>query len=492
MGITSPKKVRVRFAPSPTGFLHIGSLRTALYNYLFARKHGGTFILRIEDTDKTRFVPGAVENLLKVLAWCGIAPDEGVTDGGEKGDSGPYVQSARLDIYKKYADELIEIGAAYYCTCTPERLEELRKEQHEKKMPTRYDGKCRRVAGESLRRREISLATPNTPYVIRLKIPEKGSTKFFDMIRGEVEFENSLIDDQVLMKSDGYPTYHLANVVDDHFMKITHVIRGEEWLSSTPKHILLYQAFGWKPPEFAHLPLLLNADHSKLSKRQGDVAVEDYIKKGYLREALINFVATLGFNPRADKELYTLDELVSEFDLAKVNKSGAVVNFEKLDWMNGNYIRRMPLDELVALAMPHLPTTDTRLARSVIALEQERLKNLSNLKEGTEFFFVDQLQYEPGILVWKKTTRETVGPNLTHLHEFLSNYSGSWGAETLEQEIKTWLGTRGGAVGETLWPMRVALAGREASPPPFQIAAILGKEKTLKRLQYAIGLAKKL
>ncbi|MDO8505047.1 MAG: glutamate--tRNA ligase [bacterium] len=493
--IKDPKKPRVRFSPSPTGFLHIGSLRTALYNYLFARKFGGVLLLRIEDTDQARSVPGGVENIIRTLEWAGIECGEGPYlkstvnskqfTVNEKGNYGPYVQSARLDIYKKYAEELLEKGSAYICTCTSERLEEVRKNQIANKQAPRYDGKCRDgVASESSRQ--------NGTYVIRLKVPKTGETTFTDLVHGEMSFENKLIDDQVLMKSDGYPTYHLANVVDDHLMEITDIMRGEEWLSSTPKHVLLYNAFEWKPPKFAHLPLLLNADHSKLSKRQGDVAVDDYIKKGYLPEALLNFVALLSWNPRADKELYTVDELMAEFDIAKVNKSGAVVNFEKLDWMNGCYIRKKPLEELVELAMPYLPTNDKKLAKEVIALEQERLKKLSDLKGATEYFFVDQPLYESAILVWKKMKKESVVPNLTGLHIFLSQYTGIWDAENLECEIKVWIEGDSRGVGEVLWPMRVALSGATASAPPFQIATILGKEKTLQRIQYAIELAKKL
>ena len=466
-------KVRVRFAPSPTGFLHIGGLRTALYNYLFAKKHGGQFILRIEDTDRTRAVEGGVENIISTLKWCGLQWDEG-----------PYVQSQRLEIYKKYAQELVGQGSAYYCACTPERLEQVRQEQMARKEAPRYDGHCRKLGV----RDQVS----GVSFVVRLKVPEKGSTKFSDIIHGEMEFENKLIDDQVLMKSDGYPTYHLANVVDDHEMKISQVIRGEEWLPSTHKHILLYKAFGWKPPQFAHLPLLLNANHSKLSKRQGDVAVEDYIKKGYLREALINFVALLGFNPRADKELYTLDELIAEFDLTKVNKSGAVVNFEKLNWMNGSYIRQMPVAELVKLAMPYLPAVNAETAREIVALERERIKKLSDLTDSTEYLTNEQLHYEPEILVWKKSPKAAIGPILQALYDYLEQYRGAWHAAELEDAIKIWIKSENRGVGEVLWPMRVALSGRMASPPPFDIAAILGKARALARIEYAIKLAKKL
>ena len=389
-------------------------------------------------------------------------------------------------------------GSAYYCVCAPERLEQLRQEQMARREPTRYDGKCRTTLEAKLlpAAQHKSLAS-----VVRLKVPGQGSTKFKDIIRGEVEFENKLIDDQVLLKSDGFPTYHLANVVDDHLMKITHVIRGEEWLPSAPKHVLLYKAFKWKPPQFAHLPLLLNSDHSKLSKRQGDVAVEDYIKKGYLREALLNFVALLGWNPRADKELYTIGELIKEFDLSKVNKAGAVVNFEKLDWMNGEYIRARNTDELAQLCIPYLveagyinefPISNFQFLMKIVGLEQDRLKKLSDIVEATEFFFVDPPHYEPEILVWKKMNKTDVANNLQKLREFLLRYTGKWEASELERSIKSWIEKEGRGVGETLWPFRVALSGRRASPPPFDIAAILGKEKTVKRIEYAIKLAKKL
>ncbi len=540
------QKVRVRFPPSPTGFLHIGSLRTALYNYLFARKHGGEFILRIEDTDRARAVEGGVENIIRTLEWAGLEYDEGPVfhnppqpsltlregdrsvpplrvRGGEpppqrgeeglriveQGDYGPYVQSARLDLYKKYADELLEKGSAYVCTCSSERLEELRKEQMAKKLPPKYDGQCRGlgIRGQGL----------GTSFVVRLKVPETGITTYDDIVHGKMEFSNALIDDQVLMKSDGYPTYHLANVVDDHLMKITHVIRGEEWLSSTPKHVLLYQAFGWEPPIFAHLPLLLNADHSKLSKRQGDVAVEDYIKKGYLPEALLNFVALLGFNPRADKELYTIEELIDEFDLTKVNKSGGVVNFEKLDWMNGNYIRKKTVSDLTELCIPYLlgagliknaEEISSAWLQKIVWLLQDRLKKLEDIAAEAELFLVEQPNYEPALLIGKKMTKESVLPSLRGLYSFLTSWPG-WEQEKrpltaielsqikvlidrFENEVKKWIQDRGVWVGEVLWPMRVALSGKQESPPPFNIALILGKEKTLKRIEYAIKLAEKL
>src|SRR3989339_1628550 len=338
--------VKTRFSPSPTGFLHIGSLRTALYNYLFAKKHGGTFLVRVEDTDRERLVEGAVESLIRTLETVGITYDEGpiLVDGrlSEKGPNGPYTQSQRLPIYKEHAQKLVEQGSAYYCFCSKERLEELRNQQQIAKLQTKYDRQCLKLDHEEISRR---LAAGES-HVIRLQIPD-GETTFQDEIRGPITISNSEIDDQVLMKADGYPTYHLAVVVDDHLMGVTHIIRGEEWISSVPKHVLLYNAFGFPMPSFAHLPLILNADKSKLSKRQGDVAVEDYLAKGYLPEALVNFVALLGFNPTGDREIYSLQELIDAFDLSCVNKSGAVFDHQKLDWMNGQYIKQLTNEELV-------------------------------------------------------------------------------------------------------------------------------------------------
>ncbi|MEK7189941.1 MAG: glutamate--tRNA ligase, partial [Patescibacteria group bacterium] len=350
----------VRFAPSPTGFLHVGSLRTALYNFLFARQHNGDFILRLEDTDRARYVAGAAESLLKTLAAAGLDWDEGpMLSDKEKGKFGPYVQSERMEIYKKYAAELVDKDRAYYCFCPAERLEKLRQTQQANKQPTMYDGLCCGLDRSSVAKN----LKENKPHVIRLAVPKEGMTKFKDIIRGEVEFENKLIDDQVLVKSDGFPTYHLANVVDDHLMKITHVIRGDEWLSSTPKHIVLYDAFGWDAPRFAHIPLLLNPDKSKLSKRQGDVAVEDYLKKGYLPEVLINFMALLGWNPGTEQEIFSLSKLIKAFDISKAQKAGAVFNLEKLDWMSGEYIKKMPVGELVKKCLPFLQEANYDLGK---------------------------------------------------------------------------------------------------------------------------------
>ena len=502
------KKIRTRFAPSPTGYLHVGSLRTALYNYLFACHNGGSFILRIEDTDRSRYVEGSIENLIKILDLVGLEYDEGVIlDNNRKiinkGNFGPYTQSRRLDIYKKHADELLKNDYAYFCFCSQERLEEMRKEQQERKLPPMYDGKCK-----SLDEKEIGeMIKKNVPRTIRLKVPKEGFIEFEDRIYGKIKIENKLIDDQVLVKSDGYPTYHLASVVDDHLMGISHVIRGEEWLPSTPKHILLYKAFGWKTPEFAHLPLLLNPDKSKLSKRQGDVAVEEYFKKGYLPEALLNFVLLLGWNPKTEEEIFSLEEMTKRFDLSGVNKTGAVFNIEKLDWINGIYIRNTPTEKLAELCVPYLkkagliekiPDTKYQISstgekisfdylKKVIALEQERMKKLSEIGELVKFIFVDRLEYKKELLVWKKMKPEEVKNNLELAYNELEKLDGkNFTKDNLEKVLRKSMEEKNIRTGELLWPLRVALTGLKGSPGPFEVAEVLGKKKVLKRIEEGI------
>ena len=489
-------QVRTRFAPSPTGFLHVGGLRTALFSYLFARKHGGKFLVRIEDTDRERFVEGGIENMIRSLQWAGVTVDEGVTMSDAQvlqiGDKGPYIQSERLEIYHKYIVELLGKGAAYYCFCTKERLDELRKVQELKKQATGYDGHCRTLSEKEV----ADQLAQNVSHVIRLKMPREGETVFEDMIRDTVKFENKLVDDQVLIKSDGFPTYHFAVVVDDHLMEITHVIRGEEWISSTPKHIMLYQHFGWEAPQFAHLPLLVNEQKQKLSKRHGDVSVEDFKEKGYIPEALVNFVAFLGWNPGGDREIFSLAELEQAFDIAKVSKSPAVFNREKLDWYNKQYMAKMADVELTARALPffvneglvpHDQTADSNLQK-IVLLEKERAATLKELANALGFIFADTLEYELELLVWKKSTREDAAKKLDLVATFLKTIpEEQWTAETLEQETMRWVHQREFGVGDVLWPMRVALSGQKNSPGPFEIAAALGKEKALSRLQAAVG-----
>jgi len=480
---------RTRFAPSPTGYLHIGSLRTALYAYLLAKKNNGEFLLRIEDTDRERFVADGTANILKTMYWAGLVPDEGVVlnKNGEieqKGKCGPYIQSERLDIYQKYAQKLIDDGKAYYCFCSSERLAELRNVQQANKQPTGYDGQCREIDVNEAKKRIAN----GEKYVIRMKMPREGETVFNDLIRGEIKVKNELVDDQVIMKTDGFPTYHLAVVVDDYEMKITHVIRGEEWISSTPKHLKLYEYFGWTAPQFAHLSLLLNPDKSKLSKRQGDVAVEDYIKKGYLPEAVINFVVFLGWNPGTDKELFSLEELVQEFSLEKVGKSGAVFNLEKLDWYNQQYLKKLNDKELVEAARPFLPVAkdwDDKKLAGVLGLEKERIKTLSELPEALGFVFVLP-DYKGETLVWKKSSVEETKNILDELSTLLNNFSvQEWNKEKLESVVGEWIAKKGCGNGVALWPLRVALSGQQNSPGPFEIAAVLGKDESLRRIKLA-------
>lgn len=453
--------VRVRIAPSPTGYLHIGTLYTALFNVLFARHHKGSFIVRIEDTDRSRFVEGAQEAILRTLDWAGIPPDEG-----------PFVQSTRLEIYSDHVQQLLDAGKAYWCNCTSERLDEMRKLQEANRTHLGYDGHCR----------ELGLTEG---LVVRLKVPESRSFDFIDMIRGDISIQAGEVDDQVLLKSDGFPTYHLAVVVDDHLMGISHVIRGEEWISSTPKHILLYEAFGWEKPEFAHLPLLLGADRKKLSKRKGDVSVQQYIDNGYLPEALLNFLATQAWNPTSDREIYTMQELVDVFDIHRVNTGGSIVNFEKLDWMNGQYIRMKSVEELADLVKPFLKTELSReVLLKAVTLVQDRLVVLSDFEKFASFVW-ELPEYDKTLLVWKKGSaaqNQVILPELIKFFEGLPD--DQFEAGILETTLKAWIAEKGFNNGEVLWPLRVALAGLEQSPPPFAIASALGKTETLRRLHW--------
>jgi len=464
--------VRVRFAPSPTGYLHIGGLRTALYNYLYAKNQGGVFVLRIEDTDRERYVEGAVEKLIETLRLVGLNHDEG-----------PFVQSERNELYQKYGQQLLGQGHAYKCFCSKERLDEVRKQQQLAKMPTKYDRRCSELSDDEVQ----SKINADEPFVIRMKIPE-GKTVFDDVIRGKITIENKEVDDQVLIKSDGFPTYHLANVVDDHEMKITHVIRGEEWLSSVPKHVILYQMFEWEAPAFAHLPLILNPDKSKLSKRQGDVAVEDYLAKGYLPEALINYVATLGYNPKGDQEVYDLEEFIKLFDLSKVNSSGAVFNVEKLDWMNGHYIREKSVDDLVKLVQPFLDKeVDADLLNKIVVIEQERLVRLDQIVEIVDMYIKDP-EYDSEILIWKKADQEDAKQNLSAAIEFIESMEDKdfKSVDLVEKAIKGYISSKELQNGNVLWPIRVALSGKKASPGPFELIWVLDKKETLKRLRQAL------
>ncbi len=491
--------IKTRFAPSPTGYLHVGGLRTALYSYLFAKKNSGKFILRIEDTDRERYVSDGIANILKSLYWAGVIPDEGVQmkengDVYQTGDcGGSYIQSERLPIYRKYVDELLEKGDAYYCFCTSERLEELRQLQQLNKLPTGYDRHCREIPLEEAKKR----VAQGEKYIIRMKMPLSGETSFVDKVKGEVTIKNELVDDQVILKSDGYPTYHLAVVVDDHSMGVTHIIRGDEWISSVPKHINLYKMFGWEIPTMAHLPLLLNSDKSKLSKRQGDVSVEDYQKKGYLPQALTNFVAFLGWNPGDEREIFSLEELVKEFSLEKIGKSGAVFNLEKLDWYNSHYIRALQGEDLLVQATPFILEaklmTEAEMQNKkdwllkALTLGKERANTLVQLAENIAFL-LKNLDYQKELLVWKKGSLEEVKTILPELKELLNNFSvQNFESKNLQEKIGEWTTQKGYSNGSVLWPWRVALSGMEKSPPPFDIAEVLGKEEVIKRIEEALN-----
>lgn len=481
------KQVKTRFAPSPTGYVHVGSLRTALYNYLFAKKHGGTFLLRIEDTDQKRFVDGATENLMQVLKYFDLNWDEG-----------PYFQSERTEIYRAHAQKLLDAGKAYRCFCTPERLEKMREEQQASKQMPKYDRQCLHLSPEEIQ----SHLDAGTPFVVRQLIPDE-ELNFHDLIRGNMSFHGRDVDDQVLIKSDNFPTYHLANVVDDHEMEVTHVIRGEEWLPSTPKHVWLYQAFGWEPPQFAHIPLLLNPDKSKLSKRQGDVAAEDFIKKGYLKEAMINFIAFLGWNPGTEQEIFTLGELVQEFSLERVHKGGAVFDTDKLDWMNGHYIREKTPVELAKMLLPNLQKLGVRLTPQnldegisevandflkYIACIQTRMKSLNDGPEMLRPFLLESFDYDLSLFTHEKMrvdkamTIMAIENSIPAL-EKLTNYNDEDAIKTALTDVIEKLGVKNGQV---LWPIRVALTNEQYSPGTFELIQVMGKEKTLHHLKNAL------
>lgn len=489
--------VRTRFAPSPTGYVHVGGLRTALYNYLFAKKHGGKFILRIEDTDQTRLVAGAAENIEKILEWAGLTPDESPKQGG---NFGPYTQSQRLAIYKQYCEKLIAERKAYYCFSTPEELEEVRKLQQKQGLQPKYNRKwLPESLGGSMPESKIKEALDSgLPKVVRMKVPDGVTVKVHDVIRGTVEFDSAVIDDQVLLKADGFPTYHLAVVVDDHLMKITHVIRGEEWLSSTPKHVLLYDFFGWEKPVYAHVPLLLNPDRTKLSKRQGDVAVEDYIKKGYSRDALLNFVALLGWNPGSgsEQEIFSLEELLSQFSIEHVGKSGAIFNLEKLSWIEKEHIRRTRDEELARAIRPilqdALKTRQTELPVAVITSDayltavakemKERVHFLSEFVSFSDYFFFEPERYEEEAV--KKRWKENTNALLLAFSAQLDALPAFSAAE-IESALKTFCESKGVKVAEMVHPIRLAVSGKSFGPSLFHMLEILGKDAVRRRIQLA-------
>ena len=477
--------IRTRFAPSPTGFMHIGNLRTALYEYLIARSKGGQFILRIEDTDQGRYVEGAMDAVLETLRMTGITYDEGPGVGG---DYGPYIQSERKDIYLEYAKQLIQRGAAYYCFCSKERLDALRTSEG---VAFNYDRHCLGLSQDEI---EKNLAE-GKPYVIRQLVPREGKTTFSDVVYGDITVDNDTLDDQILIKSDGLPTYNFANVIDDHLMKITHVVRGNEYLSSTPKYNILYQAFGWEIPVYIHLPSIMKDAHTKLSKRNGDASFQDLIQKGYLPEAILNYIALLGWSPKgenAEREFFTLPELAEIFEISGISKSPAVFDIEKLRWMNAEYMKKLTPDEFFEKAEPWLKKAISNPAvnlRQVAALVQSRCEILSDLPERVDF--IDKLpDYEPELYIHKKskTNLENSLETLTELLPVLQAQD-DWSNEALYETLVAVAAERGVKNSIILWPLRVAVSGKASTPGgATELMDILGKNESLRRINYALTL----
>jgi len=524
------KTIRVRFAPSPTGELHIGGARTALFNFLFARHNKGKIILRIEDTDAKRYVPGSVERLIDNLNWLGIEFDEypilkeifndqfpiskqirnsksktinenckpASPTGGLKienscGRYGPYIQSQRLGIYQEYAQKLVEDGKAYYCFCSEERLKKMREKQFKNKQAPMYDRTCADLTQENIKK----YLNEKKPYVIRMKVPYSGSVIFEDLIRGRIEIDNSTIDDQILIKSDGMPTYHLANVIDDHLMEITHILRAEEWLPSTPKHIILYQAFGWEIPCFGHIPLVLAKDKSKLSKRHGAVSVEEFKKLGYLPEALINYIALIGWNPKNEKEFFIKKELIEEFDIKKVNKAGAVFDIEKLNYFNGHYLRSLSDDELYRLIIQNakikVQNDNAKFkVKRIIKIIKSRMIKLSDFKDLSKMFF-EEPKYKSNLLIFKKSTKESTIKGLElSTHNFQLATSFDWESiNKLNEILLRTVKNKSLSNGDVFWPVRVALSGMENSPSPAELLWAIGKEESLKRIEKSLTILSK-
>ena len=500
--------IRVRFAPSPTGEPHLGSIRTALFDYLLAKSVGGDFVLRVEDTDRSRFVEGSLERMLESLEWLGISPNEGVIwekgEIQEKGEYGPYYQSKRLELYKKYVLELVKKDLAYYCFCTPERLEEMRQKAQAEKKPPKYDRLCLNLSKE-----EVENCLKNgEKYVIRLKVPGPENKKIFfhDALRGDIEVEAGTIDDQVLLKTDGFPTYHLAVVVDDYLMKITDVLRGEEWISSTPKHIILYDGLGIESfvPNFVHLPVVLGPDKSKLSKRHGAKTVLEYRSEGYLPEALVNILALLGWAPGEDREIMSLETMSKIFKLEDINKASPVFDIQKLNHFNGLYIRKLSVAELADRLLEWAPDSsrltkwagDRNYFEKALKTIQERMVMLADAEGMLEFYF-EEPKYAAKLLdvkrdkrekgeKWEEEVRAALEASLTSLSSL-----SSWTLSDLETNLRGLAEKLDIKAGQVLWPIRVALTGLEKSPSTFELLEVLGQQKSQERISQAIKLLNK-
>ncbi|AUS97676.1 glutamate--tRNA ligase [Clostridium thermosuccinogenes] len=476
-------EVRTRYAPSPTGYMHIGNLRTALYEYLIAKSNNGKFILRIEDTDQERYVEGAVDLIYRTLKLVGLKHDEGPDIGGEYG---PYVQSQRKDTYMPYAKKLVEQGDAYYCFCTKERLAKLREEQEAAGMTCRYDRHCLSLSKEEVERKLAA----GEPFVIRQKMPQSGVTTFEDAVYGTITVDNSELEDQILIKSDGLPTYNFANVIDDHLMRITHVVRGSEYLSSTPKYNLLYKAFGWEIPTYVHLPLITKTDGAKISKRAGDASFEDLMEMGYLPEAIVNYVALLGWSPGTNQEIFSLQELEKVFNIDGISKSPAAFDFAKLNWFNGEYIRKLSLEEFNNLAKPYYEKAIANKNidfMKISKLLQVRTEVLKTIPETVDF--IDALpDYDKELYVHKKSK--------TNLENSLESLKAAvpvleaiedWNEQTIHDELLKLVEKMGIKNSQMLWPIRIAISGKLVTPGgAIEIADILGKEETIRRIKIGI------
>ena len=486
----SEKSLRVRYAPSPTGLQHIGGIRTALFNYLYARNMGGDFILRIEDTDRTRFFEGALEDIFSTFEWLGITYDEGPVKNGK---FAPYFQSERLELYQKYVKELVEKGAAYYCYCDSDRLEKVRKTQEANRLPPGYDRHCRELSQNELEENKKKGITP----VIRFKAPLTGTTSFDDRILGKIEVDNKTLQDFVLLKSDGFPTYHLANIVDDHIMEITDVLRAQEWVPSTPNHILLYKAFSWQPPKFCHLPMVMGEDGHKLSKRHGSTHVIEFRNSGYLPEAIINFVSLLGWSCNDKEELFLLEELTKVFDINRINKAPAIFNYSKLKWFNGVYIRKLTIDKLAEMTLPHYKlaklisenSTDEEFnyLKKVLPLIRDRLELINDAPELSDFMF--------GLLPPYKTWSEIIPKNvekgmvikiLEDALEILKDIETRPHKE-LQDSLYKLAEKYNVKVGAIFMPIRIAITGINKSPELFPVMEILGKERVVERIKASIN-----
>ncbi len=476
-------KVRTRFAPSPTGYMHIGNLRTALFEYLIAKHEGGDFILRIEDTDQGRLVEGATDIIYDTLKTVGLLHDEGPDVGG---NYGPYIQSERLPMYKKYAEELVELGGAHYCFCSEEEIERQRQEAESLGISFKYDDPCKHISLEEAKARVAA----GEPYVIRQTIKNNGETYFDDEVYGRIEVDTDVLDEQILIKSDGFPTYNFANIIDDHQMEISHVVRGNEYLSSTPKYNLIYQAYGWKIPTYVHVPPVMKDEHHKLSKRNGDASFQDLVAKGYLPQAILNYIALLGWSPETDQEIYSLDELIKAFNISRISKSPAIFDINKLTWMNGVYLRNMSVEEFYELILPYLKdsiSSDVDLF-SVAKILQPRIDTLSQIKESVDF--IDELpEYDCAMYVHKKmkTTPQIALKALKASKEALASLEDWSNEENVHELLLSLPKQLEMKNGQVLWPVRTAITGKQFTPGgAIEIAHILGKEETLRRIDKGI------